>query len=177
MKLASLAVAALVMSASAPSMAAGCTSTFSLGTLAPAGGAGFANMFTAPQHFNDCYLFTLSTAADAFGVTITWDGSAALDINLSSVTLSGGNLAAPVVDGAPGFFSFSGLASGPYQLALEGTTSLVPSRSGGLGWGVGYAGLLATSAPTIVTPVPEPETIAMLALGLLAVVASTRRKS
>src|SRR5437867_3238803 len=126
MKLKSI-VAALALSASIPAMATlanNCTSHFSLGSLSPVGGTAFGNAFSSVQSFNDCYSFTLDAAANAFGLTVQWNGSwSSLNVDLSSVTLSGSNLNTSLTDVSPGAFSFNGLQSGDYQLAFAGNVT------------------------------------------------------
>ncbi len=170
-------VAAVILSASIPAMATlanTCTSNTSFGALGPSGGATFGNAFSQVQSFNDCYSFTLDAAANAFGLTVQWDGWSRLDIDLSSVTLSGLNLNTSLTDLSPGVFSFNGLQSGDYQLAFAGR---VIDRGGNDPLlSVGYGGILTTSAITAITPVPEPESLAMLAMGFAAVAWVARRK-
>jgi hypothetical protein len=164
---------ALALCAGGPAMAATCTSTFSLGTIGPSGGTFFGNDFSTPQSFNDCYAFTLSQApTSATTTTIQWDWSSRLNIDLTSVSLSGGNLLSYVNDLWSESWTFGGLTAGDYLLQVAG--SVTDSGSGTAGYGVGYFGMLTTSGA--VTPVPEPESLAMLALGLAAVGWSARRK-
>ncbi|WP_280153985.1 FxDxF family PEP-CTERM protein [Piscinibacter sp. XHJ-5] len=171
MKLKSLALA-LALCAGAPAMAATCTSSFSLGTLGPSSGSFFGNDFNSAQSFNDCYTFTLSQApTSATTTTIEWDWSSRLNIDLTSVTLSGGNLVSYINNLWSESWTFTGLTAGDYMLEVSGNVTDTHSGYGG----VGYIGMLTTSG--VVTPVPEPQTLAMLALGLGAVVWGGRRKS
>src|SRR5436190_13736321 len=120
MKTKSIAVA-LALAAGMPfAFADTCSSTFTLGTLNPNDFAVFGNGFSVAQSFNDCYNFSLSAAARAVGVTVEWDLSRALGIDVGSISLSGGTLASTVTDTTPDSFSFSGLGSGNYQLAVHG---------------------------------------------------------
>ena len=158
---------------SMPAAAAACTESFNLGSMGPPSATSIYNAFDSQQQFNDCYNFTLNNSADAFGLTLEWDWSLAQDIAVSSVSLSGSGLPSAVTDDSPGLFSFSNLLAGTYQLIVSGnvTASDFSRFSGGT---VGYVGVLATSR-SIAAPVPEPETYAMLALGL-AIVGFTARK-
>ncbi|HEX6704219.1 MAG TPA: FxDxF family PEP-CTERM protein [Albitalea sp.] len=173
MKLKTLALA-LALCASAPAMAASCTSTFSLGTLGPSSIAFFGNNFGSTQSFADCYTFTLSQApSSATTTTVEWDWSQRLNIDLTAVTLSGGTLLSQVNDLFSQSWTFGGLSSGNYVLQVAG--NVIDTGRGSIDFGVGYGGMLTTSG--VVTPVPEPESLAMLALGLAAVVWGARRKS
>jgi hypothetical protein len=177
MKLKSLAVA-LAMMAGAPAMAA-CTDSFNLGAMGPTALRTIGNDFSSVQRFEDCYSFTLTNAADAFGLTLEFDGSIRRNIDLTSVTLTGGNLNHAITDTSAGSFSFSNLLAGVYQFVIEGN---VTGTNGGLfgGGAVGYSGFFGTTAsssPAVAAPVPEPQTYALLALGLLAVGSVVRRRN
>lgn len=166
---------ALALLVSGPSMAA-CTETFELGVMGPPALRGFGNSFDSVQQFEDCYNFELGSAANGAGLTLELDASWARDINLTSIALSGGSLAQSLTDLTAGSFSFSNLAAGVYQFVITGE---VTGRNGGFlggGW-VGYVGAFATTAAPITAPVPEPGTYAMLALGLLAVGLTLRRRN
>jgi hypothetical protein len=163
---------ALALGAGSSAMAATCTSASSLGSLDASDFALFGNSFYNAQSFNDCYSFALTAPSDTLGITVEWDWSHAMDIDLQSVTLSGGTLVSSITDPTPDLFSFSNLQSGLYQLAVAGNVT----RSYDSGMGVSYLGMLTTKSPSIAAPVPEPETLAMLALGLAAVTWSARRR-
>ncbi|HEY6512125.1 MAG TPA: FxDxF family PEP-CTERM protein, partial [Burkholderiaceae bacterium] len=107
--------------------------------------------------------FTLSNSAEAFGLTLEWDASKTSGIDIEQVSLSGGSLSGTVVDDSPGWFSFSDLLAGTYQLVVSGDVS---SQRGHGNGSVGYAGLLATTRSHTTNAVPEPDTFAMFALGL-----------
>lgn len=172
MKLKSIALA-LALSAGSSAMAATCTSTFSLGSLGYGESHSLGNSFSSVQSFTDCYLFSIDNdASNALGFTVEWDffGFKELNIDLTSVTLSGGGLTSSLVDLTPGMFAFSNLQSGSYQLALAG--DITKSAWGPIGGSVEYFGRLG------ITPaVPEPEALAMLALGFGFVTWGSRRKS
>lgn len=152
--------------------AAACSDTFDLGPMGPPGFTLLSNGFARgePSHFDDCYNFTLNNAADSLGLTWEWDLSFTRDIDLASVSLSGGSLASPEIRPAAGLFSFSDLLAGAYQLVISGDiTRWGPWDDYGI---VGYTGALATTRSA---KVPEPQTAALVALGLAVVGWSARR--
>ena len=153
---------ALALAASAPAMAA-CTSTFELGVMGTPSGSWVDNKFGSAQHFNDCYNFTLNKSANVTGLLFDIG-----PINLGSVTLSGGGLSTSLTDSTASVFSFNDLLSGVYQLVISGDVKN--------GWG-GYGGVLVATASSVVAPVPEPKTYALLALGLLAMGWVVRRRN
>lgn len=155
------------------SAAAGCTDTFNLTSMGPPAITTIGNSFQGAQQFNDCYNFTLSNSAEAFGLTLEWDLSLTSGIDVAQVSLSGGSLSNTVVDDTPGSFSFSSLLAGAYQLIVSGDVTNPWRHDVGA---VGYSGLLATTRSGFAAPVPEPETYAMLALGLGVVGWSAKRR-
>jgi len=174
MKLKTL-VAAIVLTMSGPAAFASLTSCGS-GTTALSSGSTelFGNAFSSARSFSDCYSFSIGAGADAFGGTLTIDPLSFLDLNVNSLTLSGAGLVTSLVDLTPGVFGFSNLVAGSYQLNVSGTVTK------GKGWDdilplpVGYAGSLTTNA--VVTSVPEPDTYAMLLMGLATVGWFARRR-
>lgn len=117
--------------------------------------------------FTDYYTFNLADSGSAAGGTVTFDFGS-LDLSLSKITLSGGTLAAPVVDTTPSQFNFTGLGTGSYQLAVSGRLDPQP------GW-IGVA-QYSGNIHTVASPAPEPETIAMLIAGLGVIGAVARRR-
>ena len=150
-----------------------CTSSTNLGTLSSRS-TSFSNSFYSPQHFNDCYSFRLGSDSDLSGSTTELDLSLRFDVDITSVRLIGGDLGSEgrsltLSDGA---FSIGNVAAGVYSLIVSGDVT----RDGWLGLlGVGYNGSISAT-PAIAAPVPEPETYAMLALGLGLVTWITRRR-
>ena len=173
MRLKLLAAAAALVIAG-PAMAATCTTTSSLGTMQIGDWRAFGNTFTTAGNFNDCYSFALAAqSANAIGVALEYNFApwSTLAIDIFSVSLSGGSLATKVTDTSPESFSFTNLMTGNYLLEVTGATSMATAW-----WPITNT---ATYAGHIVAaPTPEPETYAMLALGLAGVgFASRRRKS
>ncbi len=174
-------VAAVALVLSAPAMAATCTGGNALGTLGPPGSALFGESFARAGSYLDCYSFSLTSAANSFGGVIELDAWLnKLDIDVTGVSLfSGASSAGQATGGllgadySAGYFSFGSLAAGAYTLAVASTVS----RDAGL-WNasVGYLGLLSTSRATVASPAPEPETYAMMLIGLVGVGAMVRRR-
>jgi PEP-CTERM motif-containing protein len=165
-------VAALALVAAASPAFAGCDNTSSLGDLGPPGLATFGNSFSSSGSFTDCYTFDLLGGADSFGgVLHSWDPLNKLGIDVTSISLWGGTLGSTLTDTTPLLFDFGGLGKGHYTLAVS---SIVDSDWGLWKHDVGYGGAIATVSA--VSPVPEPETYALMLLGLAAIGAFTRRR-
>jgi hypothetical protein len=98
-----------------------------------------------------------------------------LNVSIDSLSLSGGSLGGQqaLVPGDMSGYTFTGLQSGDYVLAVGGSVTSNDSwwPSAAVGHGVGVATRTRT-----VTPVPEPQTLPMLALGLAVVTWGARRK-
>lgn len=158
--------AAVPLLMSGPAMAA-CTSSFSLGSIGAPSLSVLGNSFGSVQHFNDCFSFKLTGpgSKDAFGLVLGLDASLRRDIDLGSISLSGGSLSSTIFD--DNLFSFNNLLAGDYQLVIAGD---VTGRNGGLFGGglVGYGGVLGIG-PAVAPAVPEPSTWAMMVLGFAGV--------
>jgi len=149
---ASLTIIAVSLTMIAPARAATCTSTANFGTISTPGLTVFGNSFGSVQHFSDCYTFTLGSSSSVTGLSWELDLSWVRDIDLTTVSLSGGSLPSSIVDTSPGSFSFGNLIAGGYQLVITGD---VTGRNGGFlgGGSVSYGGLFATVQAA---PAPGP---------------------
>jgi PEP-CTERM motif len=160
-----LASASIVL-AGLLSMAPASAAVASLGVL-NAKGASFSQSFwrvfdcgSSFGEFVDHYTFTLSQPASVSGTTSTFDW-AGLGLTLNSVTLSGGTLSAARVDSSPSSLSFNALGAGMYTLSVSGELKKTPGF-------VGYA-YYSGSVKSIASAAPEPESLALLAVGLAGV--------
>jgi len=156
------------------SAAARCTDTFNLGSMGLPSITSIGNGFEGAQSFDDCHSVTWSHSAEALGLTLERDSSTTNGIDLDEVSPSGPSLSGTVVDGSPGWLSFSNLLAGTYQPIVSGDVTGKRKHAEGP---MGYSALLATTLPGIAAPVPASatETYAMLALGLAIVGWSARR--
>jgi hypothetical protein len=174
MKIKSLLFALALTLLGSVAHAQSCTSSTNLGTLSDSDRY-FGNRFTRVQTFNDCYSFALGASSDVTGLTAELDLSIRFDVDIDSVTLMGGSIGSGMsLTAETGEFSFDNLAAGVYTLMVSGDVSRVANW--GTLWGVGYAGVISASPNAIAAPVPEPETYAMLAMGLGLVTWVSRRR-
>lgn len=117
--------------------------------------------------FVDHYTFELIGAVGAEGgasVAMEW-GS--LDLNLKSVSLSGGNLTETLTDTTPASFSFSGLGAGTYAFDVVGELKSI-------GGPIGVAAYTGTIR-AVASPAPEPGALALALAGLVGVGLLARR--
>ncbi len=156
--------------------AASILATASLGAMAVTGPLTFgefgnANFSNVPSaSFSDVYTFNVPHAADLLTGSVTSSVNGSLDVDFSSITIS--SLGGPV-------FAFTQNTGDPNEhwslasvVLSAGVDYLltVTGVQGGAGTG-NYAGQLS------VTPVPEPETYALMlaGLGLMGFIARRRR--
>ncbi len=162
--------AAILLALGAPAMASECTGDgSSLGAIGAAP-TSFASecfrTFSSPEAgFTDHYSFSIAALGNVAGGLVDFLVFQWNDVNLSSVVVTGQGQVRSDTSAADGF-SFAGLSAGHYVLAV----------SGSLGHGQllgGYSG----SISSVAAPVPEPETYAMLMLGLAGVGFAARRRN
>ena len=162
--------AAILLALAAPAMASECTGDgSSLGTVGAAPRS-FASecfrTFSSPgADFTDHYSFSIAALGNVAGGLVDFLVFQWNDVNLSSVVVTGQGQVRSDANAADGF-SFAGLSAGTYDLAVSGSLD----RGQWLG---GYSG----SISSIAAPVPEPETYAMLMLGLAGVGFAARRRN
>jgi hypothetical protein len=161
-------LAALALALSAPAMAA-----TDLGVL-DAGGSSFSRAFLRIFGFGsplgafvDHYTFTLLGSAIAEGGTTVAMEWGSLDLDLNSVSLSGGSVVGTLVDNTPASFTFSSLGAGTYNLDIAG---VLKSVGGPLGY-ASYTG----SIRSIASAAPEPAVLLMVLAGMAAVGVMVRR--
>ena len=139
------------------------------GDLGVVGGAWswFGNSFgNTLSSFTDHYTFDLDSMSGVVGGTIELDLGRLFNLDVASVSLSGGGLSSALVDqDLSDGFSFGSLLAGSYTLTVNGS---VPGAYGG-----GYVGVLHS----IASPAPEPATYAMAALGLRGIGFAARRRN
>ena len=161
-------VAALALAAAGPAMATTCWYDSTLGTLSSTG-TEFGATCVGSGSFSHYYTFSLASQSGVSGAADEWDlRFLGISTTLYSVGVSGGSLGSTwLTDSSPlDGFTFGNLAAGNYQLRVLGAID---------GWAGGYDGTIRAVA-TVASAVPEPETYAMLALGLAAVGWVTRRR-
>lgn len=127
----------------------------------------FGNYVPTRGGFTDYYTFSLGTNSTVNGATFEIDIGKWLNVDLSQVSVSGGSLGSSLMDTSPSNgFSFAGLQSGQYTLSVAG---VVTGLAGGL-----YLGAIQASQ-SVASPAPEPETYALMVLGLMGVTLLVRR--
>lgn len=164
MKVRTLVAAVGLAAAVSPALSA----TYDLGLLDNA--KAFFNSFTQLGNFSDVYTFTLpSYSTGVQGDTVEWDNGPWLSLDFQSVKLTGTGVGTLTDTNPNDGFSFTGLTGGgSYSLTFSGTvngtgawTFFGPSRGAYFG---------------SVSPVPEPEMLALAFVGLLTTGFALRRR-
>ena len=165
MKLSKVAAASALILASSGGFAV------SLGSIDLSSGSGFFGNTPVAGPFVDTLTFTVTTTS-TFNGSITTAVNGTQDVDFTSVVVTPGTLAFsslladPVEVWATPAAGFS-LTPGVYTLTLSGTNSVSMGS---------YGGNLALTPGLPTTPVPEPESYAMLLAGLGIVGLLTRRR-
>lgn len=127
----------------------------------------FGNYVPNAGAFTDYYTFSLGSDSAVVGATFEIDIGRWLNVDLSTVSITGGTLGSALSDASPtDGFMFSGLHSGQYTMAVAG---VVTGVLGGAYYGAIHA------SQTVASPAPEPEQYALMALGLAGVAFLVRK--
>lgn len=129
----------------------------------------FGNAFDAPvASFTDYYTFSINSAGLVAGGTIEFDVGRLFNVNLQTISLSGGTLSTALFDtitSGVNTFSFGNLGVGNYTLTVGGSVTGI--------FGGAYGG--AIRAVSVAAPVPEPAEYLLTLAGLAGVGLLVRR--
>lgn len=164
MKLKSVVATAVLAAASFSASA----TVHNLGVLDPSGFDSFTSSsekFGAGVAINDTWTFELlAPSSTSFAAIQTFAVTAGQILNFSAV-LNGSSFGSPTAGAGSQTLSWTGpLAAGIYSVNITGTSGLANSTYG-------------ATVSAIPTPVPEPETYAMMLGGLALLGAVARRKA
>jgi hypothetical protein len=180
-KITALLLSVLALGFSTSASAATCTGVSSWGSLGPPGSRNFGADFGSTGNYLNCYTFSLSANADAFGGAVAEDDWLnRLNISVNSVSLFNGGVSGNQTgslfasDSSASSFSFGALNIGTYTLAISSTVSR--AILGFYNSDVGFDGSITTSRRATPVNVAEPGALALMGMALAALGFALRRR-